>query len=65
MNEWLCKIKNCAVYLLQSDLLSMTIYDLAQDQDHTQLYNILLQPKVSPMAAPVQTSNPPLGECAR
>lgn len=26
----------------------MTIYDLANEQDHNQLYNILLQPKAIP-----------------
>lgn len=46
----------------QSDLLSMTIYDLANDQDHTQLYNILAQPKfISSKEASVQSSNSKLG----
>lgn len=47
--------------LLQSDLLSMTIYDLANEQEHTQLYNRLLQPKAV-TTTPVQSSNSPLGK---
>lgn len=45
----------------QSDLLSMTIYDLANDQEHTQLYNLLLQPRAV-ATTPVQSSNSPLGK---
>lgn len=45
----------------QSDLLSMTIYDLANDQEHTQLYNLLLQPRAVATTT-VQSSNSPLGK---
>lgn len=53
---------NLFFFCLQSDLLNMTIYDLANDQDHGQLYNLLLQPNVVNVAPVEQSSNSPIGE---
>lgn len=54
---------NVTLLAFQSDLLSMTIYDLANEQDHAALYNILLQPKACSATPSVQSSNSPIGEC--
>lgn len=44
---------------LQSDLLNMTIYDLAYEEDHSELYNLLSNPSVviDPMRADLSKVN--------
>lgn len=44
---------------LQSDLLNMTIYDLAYDEDHSELYNLLSNPSavIDPMRTDLSKVN--------
>lgn len=44
-NGW-CIEFNFIISSLQSDLLNMTIYDLAYEEDHSDLYNVLSNPSV-------------------